>query len=64
VDATPAANLIRGWLAEGMSVRQIATQTRCGRTTIADLCDPGASGRRRIAVSTLRKILSACPQVG
>jgi hypothetical protein len=58
VDSTAAAVRIRGWLADGLSLRDIARRTGCGRATIAVLAKSDPVEPVRVLPETLRRVMS------
>lgn len=59
IDAAEATRRVTEWRAQGLSIREIARRTGCGSTTIADLAQPGRSGRTRVSVPTMQRIVAA-----
>ncbi|MDN3312099.1 hypothetical protein QWJ90_14285 [Microbacterium oryzae] len=61
VSAAAAAERVREWRRQGLSIREISALTGCGRTTIGDLGSDDPLRRRRVTPRTMRLILSAEP---
>lgn len=58
-DAAKARRRIQGWIAEGLSIRQVAKLTGCGRTTITAIINPTTTRGTQITRETLQRICRA-----
>jgi len=58
-DAARARRRIQAWLDEGLSIRQVAKLTGCGRTTITAIIDPSTTRGTQITRETLHRICRA-----
>lgn len=58
-DAAKARRRIQAWIAEGLSIRQVAKLTGCGRTTITAIVNPSGTRGMQITRETLHRICHA-----